>query len=93
MTTRLLRGLAMGRSLLDAVPMEKRLLAGVITGAPPKLKAGFGVVLALKLNPGMVALLLVAPNLNSPCGPLPGWLAVLAEMPLLRPLVAVPNTP
>lgn len=73
MTTRLLRGLAMGRSLLDdAVPIEKRLLAGVITGAPPKLKAGFGVVPALKLNPGMEALLLVAPNLNSPCGTPPG---------------------
>lgn len=93
-TTRLLRGLAMGRSLLDdAMPMEKRLLAGVIAGAAPKLKAGFGVALALKLNPGMAALLLVAPNLKSPCGALLGWLAVLVEMPLLRPLVAAPNTP
>lgn len=39
LVTRLLRGLAIGRSLCDdAVPMENRLFAGVATGAPaPKL--------------------------------------------------------
>lgn len=49
---------------------------------------------ALKLNAGTeAAALLVAPNLKSPCGALLGWLAALVEMPLLRPLVAAPNTP
>lgn len=94
---RLLRGLAIGRSLCDeAVPMENRL--PVAAGGAPKLKAGFGVVLdahceAPKLNAGADELL-VAPNLNSPGAATLGWAAgaeALLEMPLVRPLVAAPN--
>lgn len=89
------RGLAIGRSLCDdADPMEKRLL--VAAGAPKFKNAGFGVALAphcdaLKLNAGTAGVVVVAPNLNSPCGAAALAWAVLLEMPLLRPLATAPN--
>lgn len=66
-------GLAIGLSPCDDAapdPIENRLF---VAAAAPKLNAGFGVALAphcdvLKLNAGTAGVVLVAPNLNSPCG-------------------------